>query len=244
MTSKTLMIAGGVAGVLMLTASVLHAASDQPSERELTRAVTQYLSDHGDLCVGKFAWPRVVTPQDQAAHTNDAVQLPVLERLGLVESAEISAPAAVTPASWTPAAADAAGNAAAQGSQSAATAAAAETARRYSLTAKGQRYYLQKKRMTLGSHDQAVEHDKDLCVARLSLDKVVKWSPPEQVRGHRETVVRYTYHVKSAADWMSDPQARQVFPVVDRIIRNQDNMLMSVTVQLQDGKWVPVLPGQ
>jgi hypothetical protein len=243
MTSKNLMIAAGLAGALMLTSGALQAGTDQPSERELTSAVKHYLSDHGDLCVGKFAWPRVVTQQDQLAHTNDAVQLPVLEHLGLVESTEISAPAAAKPASWTPTAADAAGNAATPGSQSESSAATAETARRYSLTAKGQRYYLQKKRITLGAHDQPVEHDKDLCVARLSLDKVVKWSPPEQVHGHPETVVRYTYHVKSV-DWMADPQARQVFPVVDRIIRNQDNMLMSVTVELQDGKWTPVLPGQ
>jgi hypothetical protein len=215
MTSKTLMIAAGVAGALMWTSGVLQAGTDQPSERELTSAVAHYLADHGDLCVGKFAWPRVVTQQDQVARTNDAVQLPVLERLGLVESTEIAAPAAATP----------------------------ETARRYSLTAKGRRYYLQKKRITLGAHDQPVEHDKDLCVARLSLDKVVKWSPPEETHGHRETVVRYTYHIQSA-DWMADPQARQVFPVVDRIIRNQGNMLMSATVELQDGKWVPVLPSQ
>jgi hypothetical protein len=80
-------------------------------------------------------------------------------------------------------------------------------------------------------------------VAHLSLDKVVKWSPPEQVHGHPETVVRYTYHVRSA-DWMADPQARQVFPVADRIIRHQGNLLMSATVELQDGKWMPVLPGQ
>jgi hypothetical protein len=215
MISKTLMIAAGVAGALMWTSGAVQAGTAEPSESELTSAVTHYLSDHGDLCVGKFTWPRVVSQQDQLARTNDAVQLPVLERLGLVESTEISAP----------------------------TAATAETARRYSLTAKGRRYYLQKKRITLGVHDQPVEHDKDLCVVRLSLDKVVKWSPPEQVHGHPETVVRYTYHVKSA-DWMADPQARQVFPVVDRIIRNQDNMLMSVTVALQDGKWMPVLPSQ
>jgi hypothetical protein len=242
MTSKTLMIAAGIAGALMMTSGVLQAASDQPSERELTSAVKHYLSDHGDLCVGKFAWPRVVTQQDQAAHTNDAVQLPVLERLGLVESTEVSAPATAKPASWTPSAAEATTDAAAPGSPSESPPAAAETATRYSLTAKGQRYYLQKRRITLGSHDQPVEHDKDLCVARLSLDKVVKWSPPEEVHGHRETTVHYTYHVKSA-DWMTDPQARQVFPVVDRIIRNQDNMLMSVAVALQDGKWMPVLPG-
>jgi hypothetical protein len=223
MTSNTLMIAAGVAGALMWTSGAL-ADMAQPSERELTRGVTDYLSDHGDLCVGKFTWPRVVTHQDQLAHTNDAVQLPVLERLGLVESTEISAPAA----------ADATTNAAVQGSQ---------TAKRYSLTAKGRRFYLQKKRTTLGVHDQPVEHDQDLCVARLKLDRVVKWSPPEQVHGHPETVVRYTYHVKSA-DWMADPEARKVFPVVDRIIRGAGNVLMTATLQAQNDTWVPVLPGQ
>jgi hypothetical protein len=71
----------------------------------------------------------------------------------------------------------------------------------------------------------------------------VKWSPPEQAHGHLETMVRYTYHIKSA-NWMADAEARKAFPVVDRIIRGQGNLLMSVNVQLQDGKWMPVLPGQ
>lgn len=242
MTFRTSMIASGLAGALMWTSGPLQAEAVQPSERELSSAVTQYLSDHGDLCVGKFTWPRFVTHEDQLARTNDAVQLPVLERLGLVESTEIQAPSA-PPASLTPVAEDATPDAALDGSHSGSTAATPEMVRRYSLTAKGRRYYLQKKRVTLGVHDQPVEHDQDLCVAHLKLDKVVKWSPPEQVRGHRETVVHYTYHVKSA-DWMADPQARQVFPVADRIIRNQGNMLMSVTVVQDDGKWLPVMPGQ
>jgi len=224
MTLKTLMIAAGVVGALMGMSGPLQADMAQPSERELTRAVTDYLSDHGDLCVGKFTWPRVVTQQDQLTHTNDAVQLPVLERLGLVESIEISAPTA----------ADATTNAAVQGSQ---------TARRYALTAKGRRFYLQKKRTTLSVHDKPVEHDQDLCVARLKLDKVVRWSPPEQVHGHPETVVRYTYHIQSA-DWMADPEARKVFPVVDRIIRGAGNVLMTATLRAQNDTWVPVLPGQ
>jgi hypothetical protein len=192
----------------MSVSGLLQAGTAQPSRHALTSAVNQYLSDHGDLCVGKFTWPRVVTPEDRLARTNDAVQLPVLERLGLVESSEISA---------------------------------AESGKRYSLTEKGRRYYVQKKRITLGAHDMPAEHDADLCVASLSLDKVVKWSPPEQVHGHLVTVVQYTYHIK-AADWMADPEVRQVFPVVDRIIRNEGNMLMTVNVRLQDGKWQPVLP--
>jgi hypothetical protein len=209
MTTSKWMIAIGAAGLMACVAGVSQAGTAEPSHRALNRAVTHYLSDHGDLCVGKFSWPRIVTEEDRQAGSNDAVQLPVLERLGLVESTEISAP----------------------------------PARRYSLTAKGRQYYLQKKRVTLGAHDQPAEHDEDLCVARLSLDKVVKWSPPEQQHGHLESVVRYTYQIKSA-DWMADPEARKVFPVVDRIIRGRGNLLMSVTVQLRDGRWIPVLPGE
>jgi hypothetical protein len=95
----------------------------------------------------------------------------------------------------------------------------------------------------LNAHGQAVAHDADFCVARLTLDKVVRWTPPEQVHGQLQTMVRYTYNIKPAK-WLADPEARRVFPVVDRIIRGQRNLLMSVTVQLQDGIWVPVLPGQ
>ena len=58
-----------------------------------------------------------------------------------------------------------------------------------------------------------------------------------------ETVFKYSYHIKPA-DWMADPQAREVFPVVDRIIHSEGTLLMSATVQLQGDKWVPVLPGQ
>jgi hypothetical protein len=178
-----------------------------PDQKQFVKAVTAYLVDHGDLCVGKFDWPRDVTPADQQAGSNDAIQLPVLERLGLVESADV-----------------------------------AESVKRYSLTAKGREFYLRKKLTSLGAHDQPVVHDADFCVARLSLDKVIKWSPPEPVRGHVETVVSYTYKIKPA-DWMADPEARRIFPVVDRIIQGEGTVLMTATLQARNGKWVPVLPG-
>jgi hypothetical protein len=219
----------------MSVSALLEASTAEPNRDELTRAVTDYLSDHADLCVGKFTWPRTVTVQDEQERTNDAVQLPVLERLGLVVSAEIPAPGAPVPRLLARAAAGAAG-------ASAGTEASQPVSGKvYSLTEKGRRYYLQKKRVTLGAHDIPTEHDADLCVGRLSLDRVVKWSPPERVRGELVTRVEYTYHIE-AADWMADPEARQVFPVIDRIIRHEGNMLMSVSVQLQDGRWQPVLP--
>ncbi len=209
-------------------------ASTAPSRPLMTQAVKQYLNEHGDLCVGKPTWPRFVTEDDRQAGSNDALQMPVLERLGLVESAEVPS---------IPGAQGAGAEAAAASAPAAATGAAAGPIKRYSLTAKGRQFYLQKKMTTLGAHDKPIERDADFCVAHLSLDKVVKWSPPEDAHGHVETLVAYTYNIKFA-DWMNDPEARKVFPVVDRIVRGEGKVLMTATVQAQDGKWVPVLPGQ
>ena len=41
-----------------------------------------------------------------------------------------------------------------------------------------------------------------------------------------------------------ESEAQKVFPIVDRIIRGDGTLMMSATVQLQEGKWVPVLPGE
>lgn len=215
---------------LICAAGAAQATPVTPSRPVLTAAVQSYLEDHGDLCVGKFTWPRDVTEADRRAGTNDAVQLPVMERLGLVESRVLPAvmPTAAhsTPGAATAAQSDAAGH-----------------ITRYSLTAKGRQFYLRRKATIVGAHDSPVERDADLCVAHLSLDRVVKWTPPAQVHGHLESVVWYTYKIKSA-DWMADPRARKVFPVVAKIIRGQGSLLMTATVQAHNGRWVPVLPGQ
>jgi hypothetical protein len=220
------------ATAMCLVAGAAHAAPTL-SQSAMSPAVKKYVNDHSDLCVGKPTWPRFVTEDDRRANTNDALQMPVLERLGLVESADVSPTlvpqatgAAATAASAPVAASDPAG-----------------PAKRYSLTAKGRKFYLRKKMTTLGAHGRPIERTSDFCVAHLSLDRVIKWTPPEEAHGHLETVVSYTYQVK-AADWMADPEARKVFPVVDRIIRGAGNVLMTATLQAQNDTWVPVLPGQ
>jgi hypothetical protein len=232
---RVFLAAGAVAFTSLAGATPAPADTPEPTREGLARAVTDYLADHGDLCVGKFTWPRTVTAQDEQEKTNDAVQLPVLERLGLVVAADMPAPGAAVPGLLARATAGAAtAGAGPEGAQPV-------SGKVYSLTEKGRRYYLQRKHVTLGAHDLPTEHDADLCVGHLSLDKVVKWSPPERVRGDLVTLVQYTYHIE-AADWMADPEARQVFPVIDRIIRHDGNLLMSVSVKLEDGRWRPVLP--
>jgi hypothetical protein len=219
-----------VAASAACIAGVAQANTADPTQVQLTQAVKAFLADHGDLCMAKYTWPRDVTPGDESTDPNDAIQLPVLERLGVVKSVEIPAP------KQTSTAAIVAQSGAHVDPRPAPT-------KRYSLTEKGRQFYLQKKHTIIGPHDLVTEHDADFCVAHLTLDKVVKWSPPEPVHNQLETVVRYTYHVK-AADWMSEPEAQKVFPIADRIIRGDGSMMMSATVALQDGKWVPILPVQ
>ena len=75
----------------------------------MKKAVAAYLADHGDLCVGKFTWPPDVTLADREGGSNDAVQMPVLEHLGLVESTEVRVESALTPAAERQVSAGAAG---------------------------------------------------------------------------------------------------------------------------------------
>jgi hypothetical protein len=160
---KMWMVAAAAASVMCVSGARAHASSlgSAPTEKDLAPAVKAFLADHGDLCLAWYTWPRELTAEQQHSGLNEAVQLPVLERLGLVESTEV--PGGPAPN------------------------------RRYSLTAKGQRYYLQKKRTTLGLHGEPQAHDADFCVAQLSLDKVIKWTAPEPLHGHLETLVKYTY---------------------------------------------------
>jgi len=115
-----------------------------------TAAVTGYLDKRGDLCLGKYDWPIEVSAQEIQTGGRNAVQLPVLEKLGVVRSIPVSPD-----------------DRSQQG-------AAALVVRRYELTEAGQKYYL--KREGAGSR----EHPADFCAAKLSLDKVVSWEVHEK----------------------------------------------------------------
>jgi hypothetical protein len=73
-------------GVLMSVACAASGASPGLSENAFKPAVEGYLAVKGDFCLGKFHWPIVVTETDLQQASRDAIQMPVLERLGLVAS--------------------------------------------------------------------------------------------------------------------------------------------------------------
>jgi len=74
--------------LLALMGAVLAIAGCHPApdQATFTAAVNTYLAKRGDLCLGKSAWPIDVTQHEIDAGGRNALQMPVLERLGLARS--------------------------------------------------------------------------------------------------------------------------------------------------------------
>ncbi|HEY4183677.1 MAG TPA: hypothetical protein VGP07_01355 [Polyangia bacterium] len=80
---------------LLLTTEACRSKTE-PSVTTFTRAMNAYLQARGDLCIARTEWPVDVTLDDFAARTRDAVQMPALERVGVVDSSVIPGASKVT----------------------------------------------------------------------------------------------------------------------------------------------------
>ena len=54
--------------------------------QNLTAAMNAYLAKKGDLCLGKTQWPIDVPQREAGTRSRNAVQMPVLEHIGLVSA--------------------------------------------------------------------------------------------------------------------------------------------------------------
>jgi len=190
------------------------AGAPAPEQKALHRELVKYLAKQGQLCLGKFDWPIDVSQQDIQENTRDAVQLPVLEKLGLVTSTVTDAQRIGIDDNLVHTIA----------------------VKRYELTSAGRKSYLDKDN-TRGSGAAQVKHRKDLCAAKLTLDKIVRWEPTDVGLG----TVFYTYHV-TAVPWALSADALEVFPMIDKIVKGQGTLQLSQRMQLGKEGWTPV-PG-
>lgn len=203
---KTLLIllAAGIA--LNAHAAAPAAPAAAPTDKAIGAALTRYLAERGDLCVGKFNWPIDVSDADREAGSRDSVQLPVLVQLGMAEESH------PTP-----------------------------EITRYALTSAGKRAYVTRKMESLDGRGKPQEHDGDFCAAKLSLAKVVKWTPPLKNGDYQETTATFTYKVAPAA-WIADPRAQQVFPMIARIVNGQGSMQLTQRLRLVGTRWEALTP--
>lgn len=206
------MAAGLAASALALTALAGCARSTEASADQFAAGLTDYLAQRGDLCLAKTDWPIDLTQHEIDTGARNALQLPVLERLGLVSStvAEVEA----------------------RDDQEVAH---AMKVRRYALTEAGRQFYLTRERPTPSGGRQTV---RDFCAARLSLDRVVRWELTGDGQDRLATV-SYTYQVK-AAPWTSDAELQRVFPVVAQVIRGAGSAELQERFRRTATGWVAV----
>lgn len=183
------------------------------SIENFTATINSFLAERGHLCLAKYEWPIYVTADDQAAKSPDAIQMPVLEKLGLAVGSN---------------------GAAERKDKNGRT--ITENARKYELTPRGQQYYLHVP-VVIATPKQRVTHPADLCVATLTLDKVVGWEPPQRIDGQMATSVVYTYKI-DPAPWTQTPEAQHAFPVITRAIEGAGTMQLREGVHLTPNGWV------
>jgi len=89
MNNKILPAALGAA--LLSSLTLLSGCGPQQPEanlQNLTAAMNAYLAKKGDLCLGKTRWPIDVPQREAGTRARNALQMPVLERLGLVSASK------------------------------------------------------------------------------------------------------------------------------------------------------------
>ncbi len=77
----------------LLPAALLAACSNSPSDpstANFEQAMNTYLAARGDLCINRGAWPVDITREEAQQGSRNTVQMPVLEKLGLVQSSIVA----------------------------------------------------------------------------------------------------------------------------------------------------------
>ncbi|MDB5907355.1 MAG: hypothetical protein JWP34_1469 [Massilia sp.] len=199
-------------GASMLMLSACSHDKQTLDSANVTKAMASYFETRGDLCLAKSEWPIDVADEEGHSGSRNALQMPALERVGLVESSKAQVE-----------------RTAEDGTKS------TVNVTRYRLTDGGKKYYLPRAPHKFPSTNRYANVDHDFCAAKLSLDKIVGWESPA-ADGPRQAVVTYTYKL-APAPWTADAGVRQVFPMVDTVIRGAGTLQLKETLVLTDAGW-------
>jgi hypothetical protein len=202
------------AGLLCISNAAFCTNSTEPNQKILVSAVKKYLAQQGDFCLGKFDWPIDVSESEFGMGTNDAVQMPVLEKLGLVISSNASAMRKVDEADIS------------------------VPVKRYQLTEAGKAFYLPKESSAIVG-GKKVMHTHDFCAGKLSLNKLVRWDKTTMEGKHQETTVTYTYKI-APAKWTQNPEIQAVFPMLTKVLKGEGSMQLQQQFRFSKKSWVPV----
>lgn len=193
-----------------------HDDASSANRANLGQALQAFLAQHGDICLAKYDWPIDVSTRDIEGHSRDSIQLPVMAQQGLV----IARPGYVI---WKNEAGDE----------------ERVSTTRYELTELGRRYFKADHEAVLHpSGGPAVVRRGDFCAGHLDMLSIAKISEPVVTEGQPRTAsVEYRYRF-TPEPWVRNEQIRTVFPMIDKIIKEQDTLLMTQRFHFDGQRWV------
>lgn len=205
-------------GALSLAAlALLSGCGPQQPEanlQDMTAAMNAYLAKKGDLCLGKTQWPIDVPQREVGTRARNAVQMPVLEHVGLVSASEAKVEDAK------------------EGEQPTEI-----TVTRYVLTEEGKKYL-----HTRGTPDtQADFCAAHLTLDKVvGWEARKKTGDADKAKNAAAAAVSVTYTYKvEAAPWTGDADVQKAFPMVDRVVRGAGTMQLKQNFRHTDSGWVP-----
>ena len=204
----------------MTIAAAVASLSGCSSDKELnqanvSKAMQTYLARRGDLCLAKSSWPIDVIASETGTGSRNGVQMPVLEKLGLVSASDAVGERKDDDGNVTHV-----------------------PVRRYQLTDEGKKYYLARAPHKREVDDRYAAVANDFCAAKLSLDHVVGWEPVKHAGATTidEAVVTYTYQV-APAPWARDADVGRVFPMLDTVLKGAGVMQLKEAFVLTSTGW-------
>jgi hypothetical protein len=202
-----------IAGLLFLTACN---DTKKPSEANLTKAIDQYLTKHGEACtvIGR-PFPIDVSESEQRLQSGTSLEMATLEQAGLLQSSNTTA---VVHGMLD----------ALRGSTP------PQPVKRYELTTEGKKYFQQ----VPGTFGQT----NGLCYGQKTVDAIVKWTEPVTAGASSQTEVTYTYKIVNLAGWAERPDVQRAFPIIQATLTGVSKTTEVAGLQLTSRGWE--VPGQ
>lgn len=188
----------------------------KPSEGNFTKAINQYLVNHGEACTSiGHQFPVDIPKSEQKDQYGIGPQMAALEQAGLVHSSNTTA---VVHGMLD----------ALQGSTP------PQPVKRYELTMEGKKYF----RQAPGLLGQT----SSFCYGQKTVDSIVKWAEPMTMGAYSQTEVTYTYKIVNLAGWAQRPDVQHVFSDVRDTVNAASKTNQIAGLQLTNQGWE--VPGQ
>lgn len=182
----------------------------KPSAANVTKAINQYLSGHGQECT-YFAqpFPIDVPASELRDQSGTPAQMAALERAGLVRGSDTTVVI--------------------HGIMGALGPSAPRPVRRYVLTNEGRKYF-QVKPGILGQSSA-------FCYGHEAVDSIVTWTKPESMGSVLQSEVTYTYKMPDLSLWARQANVQQVFGDIRTTVNGISKAHESVSLQLTNKGW-------